>query len=233
MNILDVGCGPGSITVDLAKLVPQGHVTGIEYTSAPLPGARALAAEKGVENVSFQEGDIHLLPFEDNSFDIIHAHQVLQHISDPVLGLKEMRRVCKPGGIVAARESAHLAPYPLTPGFEKGKELYDRVAKAKGGNPHPGAKIHVWAKEAGFNGEDVKCSTGSWCYRTKEEREFWGGAFVERYKEGGVFFENAVKGGFAVKEEMEEIEGAWREWIADENGWFAVLHGEIVCRKYI
>ena len=230
-RILDVGCGPGSITTDLANLVPRGHVTGIEYTFAPLPGARALAAERGVMNVSFQEGDIHNLPFEDGAFDVVHAHQVLQHISDPVLGLREMRRVCKDGGIVAVRESAYIAPYPSTPGLEKYRELYDKVAKSKGGNPHPGARIHVWAKEAGFEGERVECSTGSWCYSTKEERGFWGGGFAGRCKEGGAFFENAVKGGFASKSEMGEIEGAWREWVRNEEGWCGVLHGEIVCRK--
>ena len=66
MKILDVGCGPGSITVDLATYVPQGHVTGIE-------------------NVAFQVRDALALPFAaDAAFDVTHAHQVLQHTGDPV-----------------------------------------------------------------------------------------------------------------------------------------------------
>ncbi|TVY47761.1 putative methyltransferase [Lachnellula occidentalis] len=230
-HILDVGCGPGSITIDLAKLVPEGHVTGIEYTSAPLPGALALAAERGVSNVSFKEGDIHRLPFADAVFDVVHAHQVLQHIRDPIRGLREMKRVCKEGGIVAVRESAHIATYPLTPGLGKYGVLYDQVAKAKGGNPHPGGRIHGWAVEAGFERESVECSTGSWCFRTREEREFWGGGFAERCMEGGAFFENVVEGGSATTEEIGEIEGAWREWVKNKDGWCGVLHGEIICKK--
>lgn len=230
-RILDVGYGPGSITVDLAKLVPQGHITGIEYTSAPLPGALALAAERGVTNVSFQEGDIHRLPFADAVFDVVHAHQVLQHIRDPVLGLREMRRVCKAGGIIAVRESVYIGMYPSTPGLEKYMVLYDEVARANGGNPHPGAGLHGWAVEAGFERESVQCSTSSWCYRTRDEREFWGDGIAERCKEGGAFFGNVVEGGFATIDEMGEIEAAWREWVRNEDGWCGILHGEIICRK--
>ncbi|KAJ5667771.1 S-adenosyl-L-methionine-dependent methyltransferase [Penicillium maclennaniae] len=112
MKILDIGCGPGSITLDFARHAPQGHVIGLEYVSDPLPAARALAQEQGLSNIEFMEGNIHSLPFPDETFDIVHVHQVLQHISDPVRGLREMRRVVKKGGIVSARESAGMEWYP-------------------------------------------------------------------------------------------------------------------------
>lgn len=83
MSILDVGCGPGSITIDLARKVPFGHVVGVEYVSDPLDGARSLAASEGVSNVRFQVSDIHNLPFPENSFDVVHAHQVLQQYCRP------------------------------------------------------------------------------------------------------------------------------------------------------
>lgn len=105
-HILDVGCGPGSITVDLAKHVEDGHVTGIENVPDPLDGARGFAKAKGISNVDFRVGDIHDIPFPDDSFDVVHAHQVLQHIAEPVRALQEMRRVVKKGGIVAVRESS-------------------------------------------------------------------------------------------------------------------------------
>ncbi|KAJ5130044.1 uncharacterized protein N7515_006083 [Penicillium bovifimosum] len=132
MKILDVGCGPGSITISLAKLVPDGHVTGVEYVPDPLEGARALAQAEGVSNITFQEGNIHALPFEDNTFDVVHVHQVLQHIADPIHALSEMRRVAKEGGIVACRESAELSWYPDSVGISKWREVTELMQRAKG-----------------------------------------------------------------------------------------------------
>ncbi|KAL3958378.1 hypothetical protein ACCO45_006540 [Purpureocillium lilacinum] len=148
-TILDVGCGPGSITVDLARLVPQGHVTGIEYVPDPLDGARALAVSRGVTNVTFAVADVHSLPFDDDSFDVVHAHQVLQHIADPVKALREMRRVAKPGGLVACRESASMTWHPPSRKLDAWYRVTTEMAAAKGGNPHPGSRIHVWAEQAG------------------------------------------------------------------------------------
>jgi ubiquinone/menaquinone biosynthesis C-methylase UbiE len=172
-KILDIGCGPGTITVDLAKLVPGGHVTGVEYTPEPLAHARAFAEKHEVTNIEFQVADIHELPFKDGTFDVVHVHQVLQHIRDPVQGLKEMKRVTKIDGIVACRESASMTWYPQSEGLTKWKELHTKVSKARGSNPDPGSWIHVWAKQAGFKTEDVKCSAGTWCYASKEEKEYW------------------------------------------------------------
>src|SRR5271170_6662076 len=100
MRILDVGCGPGTITADFAALVPQGQVIGLEYAPEVLKQAREFIDERELTNVQFAVGDIHALEYPNDSFDVVHAHQVLQHIPDPVQALKEMKRVTKPGGIV-------------------------------------------------------------------------------------------------------------------------------------
>ncbi|KXG49273.1 uncharacterized protein PGRI_031430 [Penicillium griseofulvum] len=229
-QILDIGCGPGSITTGLAALVPAGHVTGIEPTSLPLEAARALAASEGITNISFKEGDIHALPFADESFDIVHAHQVLQHITDPIDGLREMRRVCKTGGLVAIKESASLHCYPEAPEMVKWQQIYLKVAAERGTNPHSGERIHVWARKAGFSPEDVKCSTGSWCFQTREERESWGGNFAER-SVGSPLSKVAVEKGYATEEFFERVREVWLEWVEDEDAWFGILHGEILCTK--
>lgn len=106
IKVLDVGCGPGSLTVDIAKHIqPGGKVTGIENVSDPLDGARALAKQEGVK-ISFEVADAMSLPYADDEFDLVFAHQVLQHVAQPVEMLKEMRRVAKSGsGVVACRES--------------------------------------------------------------------------------------------------------------------------------
>ncbi|RFU26096.1 hypothetical protein B7463_g10242, partial [Scytalidium lignicola] len=229
LKILDVGCGPGSITVDLAKHVPQGHVTGVEYTPEPLVQARALAASQNVQNVDFTVGDIHQLEFEDGSFDLVHAHQVLQHVADPVRALREMRRVTKKGGYVCVRESAAKLWFPASEGMAKWNELVLAVGRAKGSNPDPGSWIHVWAHEADFEWEAIKCSAGTWCFRTVEERKWWADSFIGRVTEGK-FREFAVEGGHATIEELDEIAKTWREWKDREDGWFSILHGEIVCQ---
>ena len=107
MKVLDVGCGPGSLTVDIAKHVqPGGKVTGVESVPDPLNEARKLAEQEGVE-VTFEVADAMQLPYGDDEFDFVFAHQVLQHVFDPVKMLKEMRRVAKTGsGLVACRESS-------------------------------------------------------------------------------------------------------------------------------
>ncbi|KAF7166058.1 hypothetical protein CNMCM5623_009973 [Aspergillus felis] len=229
-KILDIGCGPGSISVDFARRANQGHVIGIENVPDPLDQARHLAASQGVTNVDFRLGDIHALEFPDNHFDIVHVHQVLQHIGDPVKALGEMRRVVKEGGIVAARESASLIWYPENRGIDKWLELSQRMGKAKGGNPHPGRYIHVWAEEAGFDRARIRKSTGSWCFSSPEERQYWGGSMGERVRSSGLA-KTAVQEGYATKEELEEMSKGWSEFVEDEQAWFGLLHGEILCWK--
>ncbi|KIN05378.1 hypothetical protein OIDMADRAFT_116380 [Oidiodendron maius Zn] len=230
MSILDVGCGPGSITIDFARLVPNGHVTGVEYVPDPLEQARALASAQDITNVLFEVGDIHSLPFPDNSFDIAHAHQVLQHIADPIQALREMRRVVKPGGIVACRESASMTWYPDSEGLEAWDKLSTRVRHAKGGNPNPGRYIHVWAEEAGFARAKITKSAGSWCFSSDEEREYWGGSMEERGRSSG-FVKMALEEGFSTQEELEKIVGGWVEFQQNQDAWFGLLHGEIICLK--
>lgn len=134
---LDVGCGPGTITADLAALVAPGRVTAVDTTQDILGQAAAVAAERGLENVEFTVADVHALDFPDDSFDVVHAHQVLQHVGDPVQALREMRRVCRPGGVVAVRDSDYAAMtwYPETPGLGEWQEVYGRVASGNGGEP--------------------------------------------------------------------------------------------------
>ncbi|RMJ24048.1 hypothetical protein PHISP_05069 [Aspergillus sp. HF37] len=230
MTILDVGCGPGSISVDLAKRVPSGWVTGMEYVADPLTQAREYAEAEGTQNTTFVTGDIHSLPFADNTFDVVHVHQVLQHIADPVKALTEMRRVAKTDGLVVARESAHLTWSPSSEGLSKWWELTVKMAREKGGNPHPGARIHEWASLAGFEMGRIQRSAGAWCFSTPEERRYWGGSMGERIKDSG-FANKSVGEGFATHEELEDMARAWRGWTEDESGWFGVLHGEMVCRK--
>lgn len=230
MRILDIGCGPGTITADLAALVPDGRVTGVDHAPGILDRARATAAERGLENVEFAVADVHALDYPDDSFCVVHAHQVLQHVGDPVRALSEMRRVCAPGGIVAARDADYEAMtwYPNSPVMDDWLDLYRRVARANGGEPDAGRRLKSWALEAGF--DDVTASASTWCYGSADERAWWSGLWADRTVASG-YAGVAVEGGHAEAGELEAIADAWRAWGEREDGWFAVLHGEILCRK--
>jgi ubiquinone/menaquinone biosynthesis C-methylase UbiE len=230
LKVLDVGCGPGSITVDFARYIPDGAITGIEVEASPLEEGRKLADTEGIKNVQFEVGDAQNLAYEDNTFDLVHSHQVLQHLPDPVKALSEMRRVVKPGGIVAARTSSISSIYPESEGLKMFENILLRVSRDKGGNPHPGNHIHVWARQAGFDMNRITRSAGAWCFSTPEERAYWGGNNANRIQYSG-FAKNALEGGYATKEQLAQIAAAWRDWMEEDDGWLGYLHGEIICRK--
>jgi 2-polyprenyl-3-methyl-5-hydroxy-6-metoxy-1,4-benzoquinol methylase len=99
-TVLDVGCGPGTITADIAQRVAPGRVLGIDAEADVIADSRRNAP--ALDNLEFAVGDVYAL---DGQFDVVHAHQVLQHLPDPTGALRAMKSACKPGGIVAARDS--------------------------------------------------------------------------------------------------------------------------------
>jgi ubiquinone/menaquinone biosynthesis C-methylase UbiE len=229
MSLLDVGCGPGTITADLAQLVSPGQVTAVDAAPVSLAEARATAAARGLSNLSFAVADVHALGYSGATFDVVHAHQVLQHVADPVQALREMRRVCRPGGIVAARDADYEAMtwYPAVPALDEWLSLYRRVARANGGEPDAGRRLHSWARQAGFS--EVACSTTAWCFAAPDERAYWSGTWSERIVASAVA-EQILARGLATAADLERLAQGWLEWGAAEDGWFAVLHAEILCR---
>ncbi len=149
LDVLDVGCGPGTITADLAERVAPGRVIGIDRSAEVIE--RAAAQQQG-DGLEFRAADLMDLPFDTNSFDVVHAHQVLQHVPDPIDALVEMRRVCRPGGIVAARDSDYGAFTwaPEDPPLDRWLELYRTMARRNGGEPDAGRHLLGWVHAAGF-----------------------------------------------------------------------------------
>ena len=231
MKILDIGCGPGTITADLAALVPDGYVIGLENAPEILDQARSTAAKRGVKNIEFVVGDVNALDYPDDSFDVVHAHQVLQHVGDPIQALREMHCVTKPGGFVAARDSdfAAMTWYPETDGMSSWMDMYQRVTRSNGGEPNAGRRLHVWARQAGIDPMRTITTAGTWCYHTPEERAWWSGVWADRTL-ASTFARIAIERGHATEADLVRIAQAWRDWGADEDGWFVVLHGEILCR---
>ncbi|MFF0141004.1 class I SAM-dependent methyltransferase [Streptomyces sp. NPDC005227] len=230
MKILDIGCGPGTITADLAERVPDGHVTGVDHAADILDRARQEAVGRGLRNVDFAVADVHALDFPDETFCVVHAHQVLQHVGDPVQALREMHRVTRPGGFIAVRDADYAAMtwYPAVPGMDEWLDLYRRVARANGGEPDAGRRLKAWALAAGI--PDITSTSSTWTYATEDERAWWSGLWADRTL-ASAYAERATGGGHATSEQLREVSDAWRQWGRAEDGWFAVLHGELLGRK--
>lgn len=226
-RLLDVGAGPGSITVDFAGIV--AHVTATEINADALSLSRDLAASKRLSNLDFSIEDAHALSFADDSFDVVHTHQVLQHVEDPVQALREMRRVTVPGGIVAARDAdyAGFHWFPMLPELDRWLDLYRAAARANGGEPDAGRRLLSWARAAGF--DDVTATASTWCYASPEQRAWWGGMWADRILESALA-RQLVDSAMATRAELQEISDAWMRWAADGDGWYVVPHGEILCR---
>jgi SAM-dependent methyltransferase len=235
LDLLDIGSGPGTITVDLAERVAPGQVTAVEVSEAALAHTRAEAGRRGARNVSLAVGDVHDLPLPPDSFDVVHAHQVLQHVADPVAALREMMRVARPGGLVAVRDGDYsgFTWYPELPGLDRWRTLYQAAARANGGEPDAGRRLLAWAHAAGAgrgNGTaSVTASSSAWCYAEPESRQAWGGTWADRMT-GSAITGQLLSSGLATQRDIDEVAAAWRQWAADPDGWISVLHGELLIR---
>ena len=230
MDVLDVGCGPGTITIDLARLVAPGRALGIERAEGVLDEARAAAGSAGVANVAFRVGDAYALDLDDGSFDVVHAHQVLQHLTNPVAALVEMRRVLRPGGLLAVRDSDYGAFtwFPLDPVLGRWLALYHRVTERNGAEADAGRRLRSWVHAAGF--ADVTYTTSTWTFADEGDRAWWGDLWAERAV-ASAFAEQAVEYGLADRVELEAIADAWRGWAADPEGLLTLVHGEVLARR--
>ncbi len=225
--LLDVGCGPGTITAELADLVAPGEVTGIDRAGDVLDEARAAVA--GRTNATIAEGDVMALAAPDDSYDVVHAHQVLQHLPDPVGALREVARVCRPDGLIAIRDVVYesMTWFPESPGIARWLELYLAVARSTGGAPDAGRRLRSWVREAGCT--EVGSGGDAWVYTTEEDRRWWGSLWADRVVDSS-FATEALRLGLADPAELQELSATWRDWAAEPDGWFAMLHGWILAR---
>jgi SAM-dependent methyltransferase len=228
LSLLDVGCGPGTMTVDLARRVAPGRVLAIDPSADAVAATAAAIETSATLNASVTAGDIYSME-TGRRFDVVHAHQVLQHLPDPVDALRRMRALCAPGGVVAARDGDYAAFswFPLVPALDEWRTLYRRLAREAGGEPDAGRRVLGWARAAGFT--DVTATASVWCYATPEARAWWGGMWADRIV-GSAIAEQALTSGAATPADLHRIRAAWLEWAGSPDGWFIVPHGEILCR---
>lgn len=226
-RLLDVGCGPGTITADLAAIVAPGEVVAIEREQSVVDEAAAVAAERGLRNLRAELGDVYQLAFNDAAFDVVHAHQVLQHLSNPVAALREMRRVARPGGLVAARDADYggMVWYPADARLDRWMEIYSAVARANRAEPDAGRHLLGWANRVGFSSVTVTASV--WCYADDTTRQWWGSTWATRMTRSAVA-EQAVADGIATAAELEAVAAGFRDWADHPDGFFSIPHGELI-----
>src|SRR5690606_19318451 len=211
MRLLDVGCGPGTITTGLARAVAPGEVVGIEVVPAVLDQAREHASSDGVTNVRFEEANVYALPYEDASFDVAHAHQVLQHLTQPEDAAREVLRVLKPGGFFAVRDAdyATMIAWPRSPQIDRWLEVYHQVATRNGADADAGRRLGAWLRHAGFT--DLVTTAAAFVFSDPADTRNWGYSWAERAVHSS-FGQQAVEYGYAAQGELAEIAGAWRAW---------------------
>ncbi|KAK5128086.1 hypothetical protein LTR85_005203 [Meristemomyces frigidus] len=231
-SILDVGCGTGSITIDLARLVPDGQVIGIDVNEGQqhpdwLAQARDPAQEQGVTNVEFRPRNVlDMKDFEADTFDVVHAHQVLLHVPDQLTGLREMRRAAKSaGGLVSSGDNTRPILVPAEPILTAQFAKFDALSHARGANPEFGEASHITAHDAGFAWESIEMSSWAWEFSGREGRQAWAAAAKDSFRAV------AVKAGVATEEEMDVAKQHWEEWGEKPEARFMALDAGLLCWK--
>ena len=233
-RLLDVGCGPGSITVGLARQVGgTGHVTAIDVDAGVVGQAAAAVQAARLDNTSCEVCSVYDLPYEDDSFDVAYAHQTLQHLSDPVRALAAMCRVVKPGGLLAIRDAdyASMLGHPHSPAIDEWRRIYREVARRNGAEPDAGRHLVSWLLQASLPADSISYGASAVVYSPRDEpwRTNWGRAWAERTRHSN-FGRQAVDYGLATPDQLERVSAAWEAWADDPTALFYYVNGEALAR---
>src|SRR5262249_27010852 len=159
MRVLDCGCGPGTITLDLANMVSPGQVVGIDVEATQLWSAQDMSSEQGI-NASFAVASVYNLPFGDAQFDAVFSHALFEHLREPTRALSEMRRILKLSGLVGLRSPDWAGWFvnPPSPLIAHAFDSFKEMQIANGGNPHVGRALRSLLRESGFSNISLSAS---------------------------------------------------------------------------
>jgi ubiquinone/menaquinone biosynthesis C-methylase UbiE len=218
-HLVDVGCGSGELSLDLAPLV--GRLTGVDDDPAEVAAARAAAAEAARPNASFVVGDAYSLPLPDDAADAVLAHSVLEAVDRPLEVLTELRRVLRSSGVVAVASVEYGGLVLAGPHASLTRRFFDlrqRLWLAEGADPFRGRELRGLLRASGFT--RVRATTTSISYGTEETvREFGLGRAADCL--GEWYVDGARREGLATRGDLTALHDAWLEWAESPRSYAA------------
>ncbi|MDA1189744.1 MAG: class I SAM-dependent methyltransferase [Chloroflexi bacterium] len=231
MNVLDCGCGPGNISLDLAQIASSGHITGIDMEVSQISMASAEAAKRGITNATFTQANVYELPFADNTFDAVFTHTLVSHLAEPAKGISEMRRVLKPGGILGIRDlqfSNNIVGPRDHPMIGEGARLFAELMRANGGDPDVGHKLPSIVSTVGFT--LLSATSSSDVFALPDDID-WFGQWINSFFALAPIAGRMMELGLTTAEHIEEIQDAALEWGVAPGAFFAMCFVEVVGKK--
>jgi len=227
MRLLDCGCGPGTITVNLAEIVAPGEVVGIDLEDKQFEIGRAYARERDVSNIRFETGNIYDLPFESNTFDAVFAHAILYHLKTPDQALRELHRVLKTGGVIGIRDLDNGGTIfaPSSQILAKAFELIDWAQEYNGGDSFFGRSQRAILREVGF--VNIRASASYDYYGTAETTRAVGNYLADLFLQPHMS-RVIIDQQWASQAEIEEINAAFKAWGEHPDAFFARARCEAV-----
>ena len=230
LRVLDFGCGPGSISVGLARAVERGELHGVDMETSQVEIARSVAEDAGQTNATFHVADVTDLPFEDGFFDIAHCHQVLTHVPDTSAVLAEVKRVLKPGGVLGCREiiceSSFI--YPNLGDVRQVWQLYEDLLAWDDGHPQMGKEMRGHIQRAGFTG--IRLTSSFDMYSAPSEVAFTY-EFLRDWVLSPEITKAAIRYGVTTAEICDRTRFALNNWKEHPEACIAPAFGEVVASK--
>lgn len=220
MALIDIGCGPGSITLGLAAGVAPGAAVGLDENPHVLEAARRLALDHSASNLTFRRGDACELPFEDESFDAVYMNAILQHLPDAAAAVDEAVRVLRPGGVIALSDTDYAGSliFPETTVLARSIELVRELRSSGGADQFVGRKLRALLTAAGCARTEGAATAGTIGSAEPVARE---AAFQAAYFASPELRDHAVALGLATYEELAGMPAAWQAWGAHPGAFWA------------